>query len=352
MRYPRGMKFAAVAAVLAMALTACGGSDSDSSTGSGSSSSSGSAKTLKIGLAFDIGGRGDKSFNDSAAAGFDKAGKEFKLESKELAAKADEVDADKEARLKELADAGYNTIVAVGFAYANALKAVAPDYPDTKFQIIDDSSVTGDNVASYTFKENEAAYLVGALAALSSKTGTVGFVGGVNNPLIQKFQAGFQAGAKAAKPSIKVLSTYISQPPDFSGFAAPDKGKVAATGLYERGADVIYAAAGLSNNGVFEAAAAAKKWAIGTDSDQYLTAAAAVKPYIIGSALKGVDTAVYNYIKSVEDNSFKAGNTVLGLKEDGVGYVINNEQFKQYATQIDTFKADIISGKITAPDKL
>ncbi|GAA3392110.1 BMP family lipoprotein [Cryptosporangium minutisporangium] len=346
MRYPRGMKFAAVAAVLAMALTACGGSDDDSAS---TDSTSGSDQTLKIGLAYDIGGRGDKSFNDAAAAGFDKAAEEFKLENKELAAKADEVDADKEARLKELADAGYNTIVAVGFAYANALKTVAPDYPDVKFQIIDDSSVTAENVSSYTFKENESAYLVGALAALSSKTGTIGFVGGVNNPLIQKFQAGFEAGAKAAKPSIKVLPVYISQPPDFSGFAAPDKGKVAATGLYERGADVVYAAAGLSNNGVFEAAAATKKWAIGTDSDQFLSAAPAVKPYIIGSALKGVDTAVYDFIKSVENDSFKAGNTELGLKEDGVGYVINNEQFKQFATQIDKFKADIVAGTIKVP---
>ncbi|MFG1926645.1 BMP family protein [Cryptosporangium sp. NPDC048952] len=350
MRYPRGMKFAAMAAVLAMALTACGGSDDDGD--STSSDSSASAQTLKIGLAYDIGGRGDKSFNDAAAAGFDKAAKEFKLENKELAAKDGEVDADKEARLKELADAGYNTIVAVGFAYANALKAVAPDYPDTKFEIIDDNSVTAENVSSYTFKENESAFLVGALAALGSKTGTVGFVGGVNNPLIQKFEAGFKAGAEAAKPGTKVLSTYISQPPDFSGFAAPDKGKVAATGLYERGADVIYAAAGLSNNGVFEAAAAGKKWAIGTDSDQFQTAAAAVKPYIIGSALKGVDTAVYDFIKSVEGDQFKAGNTVLGLKENGVGYVINNEQFKTYATQIDKFKADIIAGTVTVPDKL
>jgi basic membrane protein A len=349
LRYPRGMKFAAVAAVLAMALAACGGSDDDGSTTTDSSSPA--KATLKIGLAFDIGGRGDKSFNDAAAAGFDKAAKEFKLESKELAAKADEVDADKEARLKELAEAGYNVVVAVGFAYANPLKAVAPDYPDVKFELID-SVVEADNVASYTFKENESAYLVGALAALSSKSGTVGFVGGVNNPLIQKFQAGFQAGAKAAKPSIKVLSSYISQPPDFSGFAAPDKGKVAATGLYERGADVIYAAAGLSNNGVFEAAAAAKKWAIGTDSDQYQTAAPAVKPYIIGSALKGVDTAVYDFIKAVEGDTFKSGETVLGLKEDGVGYVINNESYKQYAAQVDKYKADIIAGTITVPSTL
>ena len=349
MRYPRGMKFAAVAAVLALSLAACGGSDDDSSS---SSSSSSAAPTLKVGLAFDIGGRGDKSFNDAAAAGFDKAAKEFKLDKKELAAKDGEVDADKEARLKELADAGYNPVVAVGFAYAAALKAVAADYPDTKFEIIDDSSDTAANIASYTFKENESAFLVGALAALGSKTGTIGFVGGVNNPLIQKFEAGYKAGATAAKPGIKVLSTYISQPPDYTGFASPDKGKVAATGLYQRGADVVYGAAGLSNNGVFESAAAAKKYAIGTDVDQYLTAAAAVKPYIIGSALKGVDTAVYSFIKSVEDKTFKSGNTVLGLKEDGVGYVVNNTAFDQYKTQIDKFKQDIIAGTITVPTTL
>jgi len=351
LRYPRGIKFAAVAAVLALSLAACGGSDDDTSS-SNSSSSSASGTELKVGLAFDIGGRGDKSFNDAAAAGFDKASKEFKLDKKELAAKADEVDADKEARLKELADAGYNPIVAVGFAYANALKAVVKDYPDTKFEIIDDNSVTSANLASYTFKENESAFLVGALAALGSKTGTVGFVGGVNTPLIQKFEAGYKAGAEKAKPGIKVLSTYISQPPDFSGFSSPDKGKVAAAGLYQRGADVVYGAAGLSNNGVFEAAAAAKKYAIGTDSDQYQTASAAVKPYVIGSALKGVDTAVYNFIKSVEDKSFKSGNTVLGLKEDGVGYVVNATAFDQYKTQIDKFKQDIIAGTITVPTTL
>lgn len=350
MRNPRGMKFAAVAAVLALSLAACGGSDDDSSSSSSSSASSGT--TLKVGLAFDIGGRGDKSFNDAAAAGFDKAAKEFKLGKKELAAKDGEVDADKEARLKELADAGYNPIVAVGYIYASALKAVAPDYPDTKFEIIDDNSFTAANVASYTFKENESAFLVGALAALGSKTGTIGFVGGVNNPLIQKFEAGYKAGAAAAKPGVKVLSTYITQPPDYTGFAAPDKGKVAATGLYQRGADVIYGAAGLSNNGVFEAAAAGKKWAIGTDADQYQTAAAAVKPYIIGSALKGVDTAVYDFIKGVEDKSVKSGNTVLGLKEDGVGYVVNNTTFDQYKTQIDKFKQDIIAGTITVPTTL
>jgi len=344
------MKFAAVVAVLGLSLAACGGSSDDSS--SSSSSSSSTSKTLKVGLAYDIGGRGDKSFNDAAAAGFDKAAKEFKLDKKELAAKAGETDADKEARLKELADAGYNPIVAVGFAYANALKAVAADYPDTKFEIIDDNSVTAANVSSYTFKENESAFLVGAMAALGSKTGTIGFVGGVNLPLIQKFEAGYKAGALKAKPSIKVLSTYISQPPDFSGFAAPDKGKVAAAGQYARGADIVYGAAGLSNNGVFEAAAAAKKFAIGTDSDQFQTAAAAVKSAIIGSALKGVDVAVYDFIKSVNGNSFKSGNTVLGLKEDGVGYVVNSSAFEQYKTAVDKYKQDIIAGTIQVPSTL
>jgi basic membrane protein A len=350
LRYPRGMKIAAVAALMALALTACGGSDGDTATTDSSSSSS--AKTIKVGLAYDIGGRGDKSFNDAAAAGLDKAKKTLKVETKELAAKDGEVDADKEARLKELADAGYTSIVCVGFAYAKALGAVAPDYPDTKFTIIDDSSVTKPNVSSFTFKENESAYLVGALAALGSKTGTIGFVGGVNNPLIQKFQAGYQAGAKAAKPTIKVLATYISQPPDFSGFADPAKGKVAAAGLYQQGADVVYAAAGLSNNGVFEAATAAKKWAIGTDSDQFQTATAAAKPYIVGSALKGVDTAVYTFIEQIASDKFKAGTTVLGLKEDGVGYVVNNAAWEQYKTKVDAYKQQIIDGKITVPSTI
>jgi basic membrane protein A len=345
------MKVAAVAALMALALTACGGDD-DGDSASTDSTASSSTKTVKVGLAYDIGGRGDKSFNDAAAAGLDKAKADLKVDTKELAAKDGEVAADKEARLKELADAGYTNIVAVGFAYADALKAVAPDYPDVKFTIIDDSSVTAANVSSYTFKENESAFLVGALAALGSKTNTIGFVGGVNLPLIQKFQAGYQAGAKAAKPGIVVKATYISQPPDFSGFADPAKGKVAAQGLYQQGADVIYAAAGLSNNGVFEAATAAKKWAIGTDSDQYQSATDAAKPYIVGSALKGVDTAVFTFVEQVANDQFKAGNTVLGLKEKGVGYVINNADWQQYKAKVDDFQTQLISGAITAPEKL
>jgi basic membrane protein A len=339
------MKLCTFLAAGVLALTACGGGDD-----SGSDNTSTSPEKLKVGLAFDIGGRGDKSFNDSAVAGLDRATKELDVETKELAAKAGEVDADKEARLKELADAGYTTIVAVGFAYGNALKAIAPDYPDTKFMIVD-TVVDAPNVHSYTFKENESAYLVGALAALGTKTNVIGFVGGVNNPLIQKFEAGYKAGAQAAKPGVQVLSTYLTQPPDFTGFAAPDKGRLAAQGLYDKNADIVYAAAGLSNDGVFQAAAAANKFAIGTDKDQYLTAAAAVKETIIGSALKGVDTAVFDFIDSVSKDQFKAGADTLGLKENGVGYVITNAGFQQYKEKIDGYKSQIVDGTITVPDK-
>jgi basic membrane protein A len=343
------MRLVTVIVAGAMALAACGNSDSENVTDAGAGDNT---KALKVGLAYDIGGRGDRSFNDSAAAGLDKAKADLKVDFKEAAAKADETDADKEARLKELVDAGYTTVVCVGFAYANALKAVAPDYPDAKFTIIDSGDVTAPNVSAYTFKENESAFLVGALAALGTKTNTVGFVGGVNNPLIQKFEAGYKAGAQAAKPGVKVISSYITQPPDFSGFSSPDKGKVAAAGLYQQGADIIYAAAGLSNNGVFDAASEAKKLAIGTDSDQYQTAAANTKATIIGSAIKGVDTAVFNFIESVGKNQFKVGTQVLGLKDNGVGYVVNSADFQQYKAKIDDFKRQIIDGKITVPDKL
>ena len=218
MRYPRGMKFAAMAAVLALSLTACGGSDDGDSASSDSSSA---ASTLKIGLAYDIGGRGDKSFNDAAAAGLEKAKSELGLETKELEAKAGETDAQKEERLRLLASGGYDTIVAVGFAYAGPLKKVAAEFPKVHFAIIDDNSFMADNVANLVFAANEGSFLVGAAAALKSKTAHVGYIGGVQTPLLEVFQAGFDAGAKAVNPSIKIDDKYLTQIPDVSGFASP-----------------------------------------------------------------------------------------------------------------------------------
>jgi basic membrane protein A len=305
-------------------------------------------------MAYDIGGRGDKSFNDAAAAGLDAAKQKYNLgpnDVKELEAAQGEAEADKEARLTQLADNGFTSIIAVGFAYSNAVKAVVPKYPNVKFAIIDDNAVQSPNLADLTFAENEGSYLVGAIAAMKSKSHHVGFIGGVNVALIQKFQAGFDAGAKAADPTVKIENKYLTQPPDFGGFNDPTKGETAANGIYDAGADVIFAAAGGSGSGVFKAAKAKGKMAIGVDSDQYQSAAPDVKDVIISSMLKRVDVAVGSFIDSVKNGTFKAGNTVFDLKADGVGYATSGGKIDDIKSKIDAYKQQIIDGKITVPTK-
>ena len=338
------IKSIAVVAAAALTLTAC-------STGGAAPSASDTGPKIKIGMAYDVGGRGDQSFNDSAALGLDKAAKEFGVETKEAAATNGESESAREERLNQLIDAGYTNIVAVGFAYASSVGKVAKANPDVKFAIVDDASEasTGDNIMNITFAENEGSFLVGAAAALKSTTGHVGFVGGVQIGLIEKFEAGFVAGAKAVKPDIKISVKYLTQPPDFSGFASVDKGKAAAEGMYQGGADVVYHAAGGSGGGVFTAAKAAGKMAIGVDSDQALTAAEDVRSVIITSMLKRVDVGVYTFIKSIKDGSFKAGNNVFDLKVDGVGYSTTGGKIDDIKDKLEGFKARIISGEITVP---
>jgi len=328
----------ALAAVLAVA----GCSSSKKSGG-------GEKKTLKVGLAYDVGGRGDKSFNDLAAAGLDKAKKDLNIQTKELSAVIGENDQQKADRLTLLATSGYNPIICVGFAYATALKQVAPKYPKVHFGIVDDNSITSPNVEGLVFSENESSFLVGVAAALATKTKNVGFIGGVQTPLIQKFQAGYVAGVHAVDPTIKVQIAYLSQAPDFSGFNDPAKGKVTAEGQYDNGADVVYHAAGGSGSGLFQAAVEKNKLAIGVDSDQYQTATADEKPLILTSALKGVDTAVFNFIEQDSKGQFKAGFVRFGLKENGVGYATSNPKIDPYKAKIEDFKSKIISGAITVP---
>lgn len=349
---------AAVAGIAAsaMLLAGCGSSSNSNSPGPGSSGTSGSNGNsgLKIGMAYDIGGRGDKSFNDAAAAGLDAAKAKYNLSGndvKELEAAQGEAEADKEARLTQLADNGYTSIIAVGFAYADAIKAVVPKYPNIKFAIIDDNSVQAPNLADLTFAEEQGSYLVGAIAALKSKTHHVGFIGGVNVALIQKFQAGFDAGARKEDPSVKIEDRYLTQPPDFGGFNDPTKGETAANGIYDAGADVIFAAAGGSGSGVFKAAKAKNAYAIGTDSDQYQSASPDVKDVIISSMLKRVDVAVGKFIDSVHDGTFKAGNTVFDLKAGGVDFSTSGGKIDDIKAKIDDLKQQIISGAIVVPTK-
>jgi len=352
LRRMRGIRLAAGLLALGLGMAGCGGDDTGS-TGGGGATTSGGAATIKVGLAYDIGGRGDQSFNDSAARGLDKAKSEFGIEVKELEAAANETDAQKEDRLRQLAEGGYNPIIAVGFAYAKAVGAVAKDEPDIKFAIIDDfteGTDTGPNIANLTFAEHEGSFLVGVAAALKSTSGKVGFIGGVNVPLIQKFEAGFTAGVKAAKPDATVESKYLTQPPDFTGFNDPAKGETAANGMFDAGVDVIYAAAGGSGNGVFKAAKAKGKLGIGVDSDQYNQPALAdVKDVIITSMLKNVDVAVYDFIKSVKDGNFKAGNQVYDLKSDGVGYATSGGKVDDIKTQLDEYADKIKSGETKVP---
>jgi basic membrane protein A len=343
-------KIVAALAVATLGLAACGGSSSGTSAGSSASASGGAKSSVKVGMAYDIGGRGDQSFNDSAALGLDKAKSELGISTKELEASAGETDAQKEERLRLLAQGGYNPVIAVGFAYAVPLGKVAKEFPDTHFAIIDDSSLKDANVTSLVFAEEQGSFLVGTIAAQASKTGTIGYIGGVLTPLLQKFEAGYTAGAKAVNPNIVVKVKYLTQPPDFTGFNAPDKGEAAAQGQLDDKADVIYAAAGGSGSGAFKAVAASKgAFAIGVDSDQYLTADASVKSIVLTSMLKRVDTAVYTYIKSAVAGSPLTGTQTFDLKVDGVSYATSNDAVKPYEAKTDAFKAKIISGEIKVP---
>ncbi|MDN3357105.1 BMP family ABC transporter substrate-binding protein [Actinomadura sp. DC4] len=334
-----------------MALSAAGCGGKKATTG-GDGGGGNAKKTLKVGLAYDIGGRGDKSFNDAAYAGLQKIQSELNLQVKDLEAKEGESDNDKIQRLDLLAKSGYNPVVAVGFVYATALGKVAPKYPNTKFAIVDDNTIQQANVTDLLFAEQEGSYLVGAAAAKKSTTGNIGFIGGVQTPLIKKFEVGYIAGAKKINPKIKVQVKYISQPPDFSGFKDPAKGKTIAQGMYDQGADVVYAAAGLSGTGSLQSATSEKKWFIGVDSDQYQTASAAEKPYVLTSMLKRVDTAVFNFVKSVGDGTVQKGDVRFSLKNDGVDYSTSNPTaLGDLPTTLNDLKQQIISGSITPPEK-
>jgi basic membrane protein A len=348
------MKFAAAMSVAAVALAACGSSSNSGggTAGGGAATTGGSGGAgLKVGMAYDVGGRGDQSFNDAAAAGLDKAVKELGVQSKEAAATNGEAESARAERLQQLVDAGYTNIVAVGFAYAKSVGAAAKANPTVKFAIVDDASddSKGPNVDQITFAEEQGSYLVGAAAALKSKVNHIGFVGGVNTVLIKKFQAGYQAGAKAVNPNITVDVKYLTEPPDFSGFNSVDKGKAAAEGMYQGGADIVYQAAGGSGGGVFTAAKAAGKLAIGVDSDQAKTAAADVRDVIMTSMIKKVDVAVYDFIKSVSDGTFKAGNKIFDLKAGGVDYSTTGGKIDDIKAKLDDYKSQIIAGTIKVP---
>ncbi|MGW0564480.1 BMP family lipoprotein [Streptomyces sp. NPDC003016] len=345
-RVTRSATVAIASTALAFSATACGKTSDSGSDPKGASAA----------IAYDIGGRGDQSFNDAAYAGLEKAEKDLDIKGNDQEPSEGESDADKVQRLTELARTGNNPVIGVGFAYAPAIKKVAPKFPKTTFGIIDDTSVTGKNIANLVFNEEQGSYLAGVAAAKATKTNKVGFIGGVEVPLIKKFEAGFAQGVKDTNPQVEVLEQYLTQPPNFDGFAKPDLGKAAAQGQLDKGADVIYHAAGLAGSGAIEAAANKGKWAIGVDSDQYKQPGLAkYKDKILTSVTKDVSDSVYNLIKSVKDGKPQSGEVRYGLAEDGVGLSDSNPAYRKMTdliAAVDKAKAAIVADKIkvkTAP---
>ncbi|MBA2388716.1 MAG: BMP family ABC transporter substrate-binding protein, partial [Geodermatophilaceae bacterium] len=272
------MSLAAALLVGSLSLAACA---EDADTGSEPTGTSGGNEPTEetpapmVGLAFDVGGEGDQSFNDSAVAGLQQAIDEFGIESQKVSPNDD--GSNRAELLAQLAEQGFNPVIAVGFAYDEVIAGVAAEFPDTTFGQIDGSNAVfdgtskGPNHTGLLFAEEQGSFLAGVAAALKTETDRIGFVGGVEIGLIQKFEAGYVAGAEAVNPDITVDVQYISPAGDFSGFGDPARGKIVAQGMYDGGADIVYHAAGGSGGGVFEAAAESEALAIGVDSDQYNT---------------------------------------------------------------------------------
>ena len=357
----RTSKIAALGLAAALAFTGWGRSDTGSNTDGGTKAADNTicadAKgDTKVGLAFDVGGVGDQSFNDSAYAGLKKAVDELGVACTTGEATDGEAESAREDRLRTMAEAKMNPIIGVGFAYSEAVDKGSGDHPPVNLAVIDGvdppGGNTNDNVAYLGFAEEQGSFLVGAAAGLKTKTNVVGFVGGVHMDLIKKFEAGFTQGVKKVNPKAKVLVGYI-QESDLKGFGDPAGGKDVANGQLDKKADVIYHAAGGSGAGVFEAVTEAGKgqWAIGVDSDQYLTASADQQPHILTSMLKRVDVATFDMIKSVVDGSPLKSYTTFDLKADGVGYSKSGGFVDDISARLEALGNKIKAGKIKVRTK-
>ncbi|WP_405055902.1 BMP family ABC transporter substrate-binding protein [Kribbella sp. NBC_01505] len=347
-------KLAAVAVTVALIVTGCAKKETPGAAGGGDElCADKSGKGPKIGLAYDIGGRGDLSFNDLAAAGVKKAIGDLDATCEEAEAAPDEPASAQEERLRTLADAGYNPILAIGNVYSAPTVKVAKEYPNVKFAVVD-GFLPAPNVTNLVFAAEQGAFLVGAAAALKTKTKKVGFIGGVPGPIIDPFEAGYKAGVAAVDPAIKVDVKFLSDKPDGNAFNNTAGGKTAATALYDAGSDVVFHASGKSGGGLFDVVATKPDgiWAIGVDSDQYLTATPEQQKHILTSSLKRVDVAVFDFVKAFKDGTAKAGNDNYDLKRDGVGYATSGDFLKDVAPKLDEYKAKLISGELKAPSKL
>lgn len=306
---------------------------------------------LRVGMAYDTGGRGDGSFNDAAYAGLMKAEQDLGVDIREVAAGLNETDAGREALLRQLALGGCNPVIAAGFGYSAALDTVSKEFPGTTFAIVD-STVAGPNVGSLVFAAEQGSYLVGVIAASASKSGKIGFIGGMEIDLIKAFEAGYAQGAGSVNPNIAVSSSYLGAAGDNTVWNAPEKAKSTAEGMLASGVDIVYAAAGASGLGMFQAVKAAggpgnNLWAIGVDSDQYnMPSLVAVRDVILTSMMKRVDIAVYDVIKSVAAGSPLVGVQNFDLAREGVGYAVSNPAVAAYRTAADVAAAKIRSGEI------
>ncbi len=323
-------------------LTACGDS---------------SSAALKVGMAYDTGGKGDGSFNDSAYAGLVKARQELGAVFVELTAGTSETEATRQARLRQLAAGGCNPVIAVGLSHQNALAVVAPEFPATTFAIVD-AEVAGANIASLVFTAEQGSYLVGVIAASASKTGKIGFIGGMDSPLINAFKAGYLQGAQSVRPDIVLESAYLGVNGDNTVWDAPDKAQSATEAMLIKGVDIGYAAAGASNAGMFQAiknagGAANGLWGIGVDSDQYaMPLFANLKEVILTSMLKRVDIAVFDIIKGVASGSPMTGLQTFDLKRGGVAYSASNPAVEPYRAAADAAAVKIKSGEIVVAGSL
>jgi basic membrane protein A len=310
-------------------------------------------KTVNVGVVFDLGGRGDKSFNDGAYLGAERAEKELGVRVRFIEPGEG---SDRESGLRLLAAEGMDLVIGVGFIFTDDLAQLAKEYPNTKFAGVDYSVATDKagnvmpppkNLAALKFREEQGSYLVGALAALVGKSKTVGFVGGMDSPLIKKFEAGYEAGVHKVCPDCTVLAQYAGVTPE--AFRNPGKGKEIALAQYQQGANVIFHASGSTGLGVFEAARQTNKLAIGVDADQYAEAPG----YVLTSMVKGVDNAVYDAIRKVKDGTFTGGIDQYGLAEQGVGYIYDKNNGKlippDVHARLEQLRQEIIAGRIVVP---
>jgi basic membrane protein A and related proteins len=308
---------------------------------------------VKVGIVLDVGGLGDKSFNDGAYHGAQLA--EQKLGAGIRLIEPGEA-TDREAGLRVLAAEHMDLVVGVGFIFTDDITQLAKEYPNTHFADVDYALSTDKegrvippppNVAALKFKEEEGSFLVGAIAAMVGNSKKVGFVGGMDVPLIQKFEAGYKAGVKSVCADCEVVVQYAGVTPE--AFRNPGKGKELALNQYQQGVNVIYHASGSTGLGVFEAARQTGKYAIGVDADQYSEAPGR----IVTSMVKGIDVAVYDMINRVKQGTFKGGVYTYGLPENGVGYVYDDHNRAlipdSVRARVEKLKGDIIAGRIVVP---